>query len=279
MVRTDRGYLLEVNVKDPKELHDHHNDLPFMCEKIKINGVEKLVPNLYNKKKYVIHIKALHQALEHGLVLEKIHRAIEFKQSAWMKEYIDFNTRLRIEANNDFEKDFYKLMNNSVFGKTMENIRRHRDIKLVNNKEDYLKQVMKPNFKSGTLLGSDLMSCEMEKVKVKMNKPVYLGQAILDLSKTIMYEFQYDYMKKKYDKESLKLCYMDTDSLVYKIRTEDFYKDIAEDVEARFDTSGYVPDRPLPVGKNKKVIGLMKDQLGGKILKEFISLRPKMYSY
>ena len=273
IVRTDRDYLLEVDVKYPKELHDHHNDLPFMCEKIKINGVEKLVPNLYDKKKYVIHIKALHQALEHGLVLEKIHRAIEFKQSAWMKEYIDFNTRLRTEANNDFEKDFYKLMNNSVFGKTMENIRRHRDIKLVNNKEDYLKQVMKPNFKSGTLLGSDLMSCEMEKVKVKMNKPVYLGQAILDLSKTIMYEFQYDYMKKKYDKESLKLCYMDTDSLVYRIRTEDFYKDIAEDVEARFDTSGYVPDRPLPVGKNKKVIGLMKDQLGGKILKEFISLR------
>ena len=161
----------------------------------------------------------------------------------------------------------------------MENIRRHRNIKLVNNKEDYLKHVMKPNFKSGTLLGPDLMSCEMGKVKVKMNKPVYLGQAILDLSKIIMYEFHYDYMKRKYNEESLKLCYMDTDSLVYKIRIEDFYADIAEDVESRFDTSGYVPDRPLPVGKNKKVIGLMKDELGGKIMKEFISLRPKMYSY
>ena len=163
-----------------------------MCEKIKINGVEKLVPNLYNKRKYVIHIKALHQALKHGLVLEKIHRVIEFEQSAWMKEYIDFNTKLRTAATNDFEKDFYKLMNNSVFGKTMENIRRHRNIKLVNNKEDYLKQVMKPNFKSGTLLGPDLMSCEMGKVKVKTNKPVYLGQAILDLSKIIMYEFHYN---------------------------------------------------------------------------------------
>ena len=135
MVRTDRGYLLEVDVKYPKELYDHHNDLPFMCEKIKVNGVEKLVPNLCDKKKYVIHMKALHQALEHGLVLEKIHRAIEFKQSAWMKEYIDFNTKLRTEATNDFEKDFYKLMNNSVFGKIMENIRRHRDIKLINNKQ------------------------------------------------------------------------------------------------------------------------------------------------
>ena len=142
-----------------------------------------------------------------------------------------------------------------------------------------MKQVTKPNFKSGTLLGPDLMSCEMGKVKVKMNKPVYFGQAILDLSKTMMYEFHYDYMKKKYNEESLKLCYMDTDPLVYKIRTEDFYKDITEDVEARFDTSGYVPDRPLLVGKNKKVIGLMKDELGGKIMKEFISLRPKMYSH
>ena len=279
LVNTDRGYLLEVDVNYPKELHDYHNDLPFTCEKIKINGVEKLVPNLYDKKKYVIHIKALHQALKHGLVLEKMHRIIEFKQSAWMKEYIDFNIKLRTAATNDFEKDFYKLMNNSVFGKTMENIRRHRNIKLVNNKKDYLKHVMKPKFKSGTLLGPDLMSCEMGKVKVKMNKPVYLGQAILDLSKIIMYEFHYDYMKRKYGEDDLKLCFMDTDSLVYKIKIEDFYKDIAEDVESRFDTSGYVPDRPLPVGKNKKVIGLMNDELGGKTMKEFISLRPKMYSY
>ena len=257
----------------------HHNDLPFLCEKIKVKGVEKLVPNLYDKEKYVIHVKALKQALDHGLMLKKIHRVIQFKQSAWMKKYIDFSTRLRTAAKNDFEKDFYQLMNNSVFGKTMENIRRHRDIKLVNNKEDYLKQVMKPNFKSGCLLGTDLMSCEMGKVRVKMNKPVYLGQAILDLSKTIMYEFHYDYMKKKYNWEDLKLLYMDTDSLVYNIKTEDFYKDIAEDEETRFDISGYEADRPLPTGKNKKVIGLMKDELGGKIMKEFISLRPKMYSY
>ena len=273
------GYVLEVDVKYPRELHDHHNDLPFMCEKIRVSGVEKLVPNLHDKQKHVIHVKALKQALDHGLVLERIHRVIQFKQSAWMKKYIDFNTRLRMVAKNDFEKDFYKLMNNSVFGKTMENIRKHRDIKLVNNKEDYLKQVMKPNFKGGVLMGENLMSCEMGKVKVKMNKPVYLGQAILDLSKTIMYEFYYDYMKQKYDEKSLKLLYMDTDSLVYDIKTEDFYKDIAEDVETRFDTSGYEPKRPLPIGKNKKVIGLMKDELGGKIMKEFIGLRPKMYSY
>ena len=199
------GFVLEVDVKYPRELHDLHNDLPFMCEKIRVkgpavagaspSGVEKLVPNLHDKKKYVIHVKALKQALDHGLVLERIHRVIQFKQSAWMKGYIDFNTRLRTVAKYDFEKDFYKLRNNSVFGKTIENIRRHRDIKLLNNKEDHLKQVMKPNFKGGVLMGADLMGCEMGKVKVKMNKPVYLGEAILDLSKTIMYEFHYDYMK------------------------------------------------------------------------------------
>ena len=160
----------------------------------------------------------------------------------------------------------------------MENIRRHHNIKLVNNKEDYLKSVMHPNFKSGTLLGPDLMGCEMGKIKVVMNKPVYVGQAILDLSKLIMYEFHYNYMLPKYKGHDLKLCYMDTDSFVYSIETEDFYKDIADDVETRFDTSGYF-NRPLPVGKNKKVIGLMKDEPGGEIMKEFISLRPKMYSY
>ena len=183
-----------------------------------------------------------------------------------MKEYIDFNTRLRTAASNDFEKDFYKLMNNSVFGKTMENIRNHINIVFVNDEEIYLRKVMKPNFKSGTLLGPNLIACEIGKTKVIMNKPVYLGQAILDLSKMIMYEFHYDYMKLKYDDRNLKLCYMDTDSLIYEICTEDFYKDIANEVSnilvkrRRFDTSAYVPgSRPLPTGLNKKVIGLMKD--------------------
>ena len=143
--RSDKGYLLEVDVKYPKELHDLHNDLPFMCEKMEINKVEKLVPNLHNKRNYVIHIRALDQALKHGLILEKTHRAIEFDQSAWMKPYIDFNTQVRTKATNDFEKDFFKLMKNAVFRKTMENIRKHRNINLVTNAESYLKTVMKPN--------------------------------------------------------------------------------------------------------------------------------------
>ena len=242
------------------------------------NGVEKLVPNLFDKVRYVIHIRALDQALKHGLILEKIHRAIEFDQSDWMKGYIDFNTQIRTKARNDFEKDFYKLMNNSVFGKAMESVRKHRNIKLVMNKEVYLKTVMKPNFKSGVLFGENLMECEMGKVKVVMNKPIYLGQAILDLSKIIMYEFHYDYMVPKYG-ERLNLCYMDTDSLIYNIEMKDFYKDIAKDVPNRFDTSGYLPNKPSLTGLNKKVIALMKDELGGEIMEEFVTLRPKMYSY
>ena len=250
--RKDKGYLLEVNVKYPKELHDSHNDLPFMCERMKINRVEKLIPNLFDRRKYVIHIRALDQALKHGLILKKIHRAIEFDQSDWMKSYIDFNTQLRTQARNDFEKDLYKLMNNVVFGKTMESVRKHRNIKFGTNEESYLRTVMKPNFKSEVRFGENLMGCELGKVKVIMKKLVFLGQAILDLSKIIMYEFHYDYMKRKYGSggqwsqvahgENLKLCYMDTDSFIYNIKTEDFYADIADDVPARFDTSGYCPN-------------------------------------
>ena len=211
-----KGYLLKVDVKYPKELHDLHNDLPFMCEKMEINGVKKLIPNLRDKKNYMIQIEALNQALKHGLILEKIHRAIEFNQSAWLKPYIDMNTELRAKASNDFQKDFFKLMNNSVFGKTMENIRKHKDIKLLTNEKLYLKAIMKPNSKSGVHFGENLMGCEMGKTKVVMNKLIYLGQATLDLSKTVMYEFHYDYMLPKYG-NILKLCYMDNDSLVYNI--------------------------------------------------------------
>ena len=213
--RTDKGYILEVDISYPKDLHDPPNDLPFMCERMEINGVEKLVPDLRDKKSYVIHIQALNQALQHGLRLHRIHRVIEIDQWPWLKTYIDINTQLRTAATNDFEKDFFKLMNNSVFGKTMENIKKHRNIKLVTTEEKYLSTVMKPNFKSGVLFGENLMGCEMGKIKVVMNKPVFLSQAILDLSKIVMYEFHYDYMVPKYNLEKFKLCYMGTDSLVY----------------------------------------------------------------
>ena len=160
----------------------------------------------------------------------------------------------------------------------MENIRKHKDIKLVTNRESYLKAVMKPDFKSGICCSENLMGCEMGKIEVVMNKPVYLSQSILDLSKLVMYEFYYDYMFPKYG-STAKLCYMDTDSLVYHIKMEDFYTDITGDVKERFDMSGFMEPRPLPMGCNKKVIGRMKDELKGKIMTEFVALRPKLYAY
>ena len=281
LVKKDKhGYVLEVDVEYPKELHKQHNELPFLPEKMALHKVEKLVPNLHNKKKYVVHIRALDQALKHGLVLKKAHRIIKFEQSAWLEAYIMLNTKLRTAAKNDFEKDFFKLMNNSMFGKTMENIRNRKDMKLVTNEQKYLKYVMKPNFKDSVRFSDNLMGVEMGKIEITMNKPVYFGQAILDLSKMVMYEFHYDYMQLKYGSKQ-QLCYMDTDSFIYHIKTENFYKDIATDVETRFDTSGYSKDdnRPLPIGKNKKVISLMKDDLGGKIMIEFVALRAKLYAY
>ena len=199
---------------------------------------------------------------------------IEFNQEAWLKPYIDMSTELRKIAKNDFEKDFIKLMNNAVFGKTMENVRQHRDIKLVTTDKKRIKLVSEPNYHTMNCISENLSIIEMRRTKVKMNKPIYLGLSILEISKLLMYKFWYDYMKPKYD-GNVKLCYMDTD---LNIKTEDFYKDIANDLEKRFDTSNYECDRPLPTGKNKKVIGLMKDELGGRIITEFAALRPKTYS-
>ena len=169
-------------------------------------------------------------------------------------------------------------MNNVVFGKTMENIRKHRDIKLVTTDKKRSKLVSEPNYHAMNYISEDLSIIEMNKTKVKMNKPIYLGLSILEISKILMYEFWYDYMKPKYN-DNIRLCYMDTDSFVMNIKTEYFYKDISNDVEKRFDTSNYEVNRPLPTGKNKKVIGLMNDELGGKIITEFVTLRPKTYSY
>ena len=245
---------------------------------MKIDKCEKLVCNLHDTKKYVVHIRSLKQALDHALKLKKVHRIIEFNQDAWVKLYINMNTELRKLANNDFEKDFYKLMNNSVFGKTMENVRKHRDIKLVTTDKKRSKLVSEPNYHTMNLISENLSIIEMKKTKVKMNKPIYLGLSILEISKILMHEFWYDDMKPKYS-DNIKLCYTDTESFIINIKTKDFYADIANDVEHRFDTSNYEVYRPLPTGKNKKVIGLMKDELGGKIITEFAALRPKTYSY
>ena len=190
------------------------------------------------------------------------------------------NTKPRSDALEDFEKDFFKLMNNSVFGKTMENVPNHRDIKLVTKNRKRNKLVSEPNYHTSKHFSEDLMTIEMRKTKVVMSKPVYLGQAILDISKTLMYEFWYDYLKPKYG-DKVKLCYMDTDNFIVHIETEDFYEDIASNVDKWFDTSAYNEDnnRPLPIGKNKKVIGKFKDEMNGKIMIENYNARAKTYAF
>ena len=273
--------ILEVDLEYPENLHDLHNDYPFCPERVKCKkGVEKLIPNLGDKKKYVIHYKNLIQCLKAGMKLKKIHNGIKFEESAWLKPYIDKNTYLRTEAKNNFEKDFYKLMNNSVFGKTMENIRNRVVVKLVNTKEKLRKLVSKPNFKNRKILEENLVSVLMKKTSLTMDKPVYLGMCILDLSKIIMYDFHYNYIKQKYGNNA-KLLFTDTDSLMYEIQTEDFYKDISGDVKDRFDTSNYPENHPsgIPTGINNKVLGMMKDEAGGMNIVEFVGLRSKLYSF
>ena len=196
---SDKGYILQVDVKHPRKLHDLHSDLPFLPKRMNIDKCKKLVCNLRTKKKYVVHIRSLKQALNRGLKLKKVHRIIEYNQEEWLKPYIDINTELRKIAKNDFEKDFFKLMNNAVFGTAMENVRKHRDIKLVTTDKKRSKLVSEPNYHMVNLISENLSIIEMRRTKVKMNKPIYVGLSILENSKILMYEFWYDYMKPKYD--------------------------------------------------------------------------------
>ena len=274
------GYFLFVDVEYPKTLHMLHSDLPFLSEKMKINKCIKLVCNLNVKENYPVHIVALKQGLNHGLVLKKVHSAISFRQEAWLKSYIDLNTESRKNAKNEFEKDFYKLKINSIYGKTVQNDRKYRDIRLVTTEAKRNKFASEPNYHSTKCISKNVLVMEMKKTEVKMNKPIYLGQAILDLSKTFIYKFWYDYLKPMYGGK-IRLCYTDTDSLIMHINTDDFYKDIRADVDRWFDTFNFNTNhnRPLPIGKNKKVLGKSKDEHSGKIMTNFCALRAKTYPF
>ena len=276
------GCVLEVDLEYSKELHNLHNDYPLAPERLMIDKVQKLIPNLNDKKHYVLHYESLKQYESLGLKITHIHRGIKFEESDWMKQYIDKNTRLRAETKKESEKEFFKLMNNSVYGKTIENLRKRVDISLVNSKKKAKRLTAKPNFKKCTIFceNPDFCAIEMRKTQIYFNKPVYLGMCILDLSKTLMYDFHYNYIKSKYD-ERAKLLFTDTDSLAYEIESEDFYRDISSDVQAKFDTSNFSENHPsgILVGANKKVVGMFKDEAGGKIIEEFVGLRAKLYSY
>ena len=275
----DYPCILEVDLEYPKKLHDLHNDYPLAPERLKINKVEKLIPNLWDKEKYVLHKKNLQLYLDLGLKLKYIHRGIKFDEQPWMKSYIELNTDLRTKGKNDFEKDFFKLMNNSVFGKTMENIRNRVDVRLVGNMAKAQKLIVKPNLKHWACFDENLIGVHLKRTKLVFNKPVYCGMSILDISKTLIYDFHYNYIIPKFRKKQ-KLLFTDTDSLCYEIETEDFFADIANDVDEMFDTSNFDSNHPSGIhGKNEKVPGMMKDEAGGKIIEEFVGLRAKLYSY
>ena len=278
--------ILEVDLVYPRELWELHSDYPLAPEHLVLDGVEKqggvkkLVPNLHRKTKYVVHHEVLKTYLKHGLKISKIHRGISFDESPWMKPYIDFNTKLRMQSKNNFESDFFKLMNNSVFGKTIENVRKRVDVKLVTSQKQAEKYINRPNYTGRTTFSDNLVAIHMGKTSIYMNKPIYLGMCILGISKTLMYDFYYGFIKPLYGNK-VKLLFTDTDSLMFVVETVDFYKDIAPYVHEWFDTSNFSKEHPsgIPTGVNKKVIGMFKDEEGGKIISEFVGLRAKNYSY
>lgn len=281
------GYILEVDLNYPISIHNKHNDLPFCCETKKTPHAKqaKLIVDLNNKNHYIIHIKNLQQCLKHGLELSKIHRILKFKQSPWLKEYIELNNFHRTNAKSTFEKNFFKLLNNAVYGKTMENVDKRKDVKIVSKWENERKKlgaralIARPNFHSLSVFKENMIAIQSNKTYTIYNKPIYLGYTILELSKWKMYDFHYDYMIPKY-KEDIKLNYMDTDSFIYTIKTDDFYKDIINDIDERFDTSEYSVNNTFNIPlKNKKILGMMKDENNGIIMREFVGLRSKMYSF
>ena len=276
----NKGYIFEVDLEYPPHLWETHNDYPLAPEKIKVNDVEKLISHFKPRKNYVVHYRTLKQCLELGMKITAVHRGISFYQSPWMEPYIRKNTELRKTAANNFEKDFFKLMNNSVFGKTIENIRKRQNIKIIDDRKKALKLSSRPNFDRCVIFDKHLVALHMKNTEVYFNKPVYVGQAILDLSKTLMFDFNYNYIKEKYGNKA-ELMFTDTDSLMFQIYTDDFYLDICPDVRDKFDTSDYPPNHKSGIltGVNKKVIGMFKDEVAGKQITCFVGLRPKLYSF
>jgi hypothetical protein len=296
----DYGMHLCVDVEYPDELHDEHGDFPLMPESRlvqlselsphsqaqapeKYTPCQKLVPNLYNKEKYWIHYRNLKYALQMGLKLLKVHKAIVYKQEAWMAPYIMFNTNMRTQARNDFEKDLYKLMNNSVFGKTMQNLRLQRNFRILST-SDVLwgKIISSPRYKGrggedGNCIGGDLYVLEQAKATLLLKMPMYVGASILDLSKLHMQKFWYDFVRPRYP--NAKLHYTDTDSLIYSIETADDLATSFKGVEgSMFDTSGYPKEHAAFSNDNKKVLGKFKDEADGVPILAVCCLAPKSYT-
>lgn len=279
---SDVGFILEVDIAYPTHIHDDHKDLPFLPENKCPPGSKhsKLLTTLEHKTNYVCHYLNLKQALENGLVLQKIHRILKFNQSSWLKPYIDFNTLKRKETNNEFVKDFYKLMNNSMFGKTIENIRKRKSIELVNSAKRLNKLISKSSFVNRIIYDDNLTAVELSKDILVFNKPIYVGFTVLELSKLHMYDFYYSTFKSFYRDTKVNLMYADTDSLFINVYTHDVYEDFLNSkLSSHFDMSDYSSDHKCFNNHNKKKLGCFKDESVGIPIVEFVGLRPKLYTY
>ncbi|KAK3921390.1 putative DNA polymerase [Frankliniella fusca] len=294
---SDVGYLFVVDLAYPSELHDSQNDFCLAPEhmtpkssllsklqkkmlndfKVSKSSTKKLIPNLYDKKNYVVLADTLMLYLDLGLELKKIHSVIEFERKAWLKPFIEHNISMRQKATSDFQKSFWKLICNSIYGKCCEAVRKHKCVVMTKKQEKFRKLVRSPLFHSFDIFNHGLVCVERKKARVVLNRPVFVGQACLDISKSIMYNFYYKVLKSKYG-DRIKVCGTDTDSLIVEIFTEDVYKDMLE-MEEYFDTSDYPKDHFCFNLKNKKVMGKFKDELNSEPIRAFIGLRAKMYSF
>ena len=294
------GYILEVDFEYPKELHDLHNDYPLALEVMNVKAdmlsdkqieiyellnskkpkdetTNKLILNLNDKEKYVVHLRTLQFYFKHGLKLKKIHRAIKFEQKEILKPYIEFNTEKRKNARNDFERDVYNLLNNACFGKTMEDKRKHLNFEIVSDETRYMKCVNNPSFKTSHIINENLVGVEKQKPKLKLDKPIFIGMSILDLSKQHMYKFYYDVMKPKYG-DNIRMVFTDTDSFVFHTKTDDIYEDL-NNIKHEMDFSDYPEEHKCYDANNKKILGKFKHEVSSNIITGFIGLRPKCYAF
>jgi hypothetical protein len=291
------GFILEVDLSYPESLHDNHNDYPLAAESLaitpemrspyakhllkkfgrKLPGTSnKLCPNLYDKTKYVVHYRNLQFYVKMGLVVTKIYKILSFSQKRWLAPYIELNTEKRKMATSTFEKDFYKLMNNSMYGKSMESLRSRIDIRLTDNQIQAERWVAHPAFENFKIINSDITMLKMRVQKIRWNKPTITGFCVLELSKLLMYRFHYEKILPRYGSNA-KLLFTDTDSLCYELTTADAYADMKEDLDA-YDTSDYPITHPNYSCRNAKCVGKIKDECHGVAPVEFVGLRAKAYS-
>ena len=296
--KSPTGYFVECDLDYPEELHDAHNDYPLAPERLKVesemlsdkqhqihalytfnrsSAYSKLVPNLFPKKKYCLHYRNLKFYLTHGMILRKVHRVIEFQQEPWMKKYIVYNQDRRALAKCLFQQNFFKGGNNHTYGKTIENQSKRTNIKLVTDEVKAAELMALPHVLGFKVFTEDLAAVNLMKTRCVINRPFYVGFAVLELSKLHMYEFHYDFVKQRWPGDLSRLLFTDTDSLMYEIRASNVYATIWDNREL-FDLADY-PSDFYHDPANKKVIGKFKDETSAKPILEFVGLRPKMYSF